>query len=61
MLGNHTRLVKILFVVIFVKVFILLVLLAVNNSDVSKPHRSRRLVVNDLLIDRREGKIAIGE
>lgn len=57
MLGNHTRLVKTLFIVIFVKIFILLVLLGVNHTDESKPHRSRRLVIDELLIDKREGRM----
>lgn len=59
MLGNHARLVRILFVVIFVKLFILLVLVGVNRTDESKPHRSRRLVIDELLIDKREGKIEV--
>ncbi|XP_034490332.1 uncharacterized protein LOC117793975 [Drosophila innubila] len=57
MLGKHTRLSKILFVIIFVKVFILLVLLCLNTSDIqwrSHSHGRRAVLINDLLIDRRE-------
>ncbi|KAM8721451.1 hypothetical protein ACLKA7_007343 [Drosophila subpalustris] len=60
MLGKHTRLSKILFLIIFVKVFILLVLLCLNTTDIQRRShghgrgRGRVVLINELLIDRRE-------
>ncbi|EDW58081.2 uncharacterized protein Dvir_GJ15224 [Drosophila virilis] len=52
--ANHSRLIKIFLVIISIKLFLILVLFAYNNSNVNRFRPRRMVFIDELLIDKSE-------
>lgn len=55
MQASHVRLIKILFVIIAIKLFIVLVLFGYNNSVEDIPEQSM-VFIDELLVDKSDGR-----